>query len=92
MCFRLLLGRGSGKSSNSRAPDCELARRLLTEPAVSDLSALAEILGLESRCLDEEGLKKRLKRRGVTVGGLLGLLLLDGNDGGEEGMACEIAS
>ena len=47
-----------------------------------------ERLGLESLARDEDGLKKRLKRRGVIVGALFGLLLRDGK-GGEDGGTSE---
>jgi len=56
---------------------------------VRALSALAEVIGLESWFREDEGLKKRLKRRGVTVGGLFGLLLRDDGGGGDEGRAGE---
>lgn len=36
---------------------------------------------------EDEGLKKRLNRLGVTVGGLLGFLLRDDGGGGDEGKA-----
>jgi len=57
-------------------------------PAVSAFNALVETLGLESLARDEDGLKKRLKRRGVIVGALFGLLLRDGK-GGEDGGTSE---
>jgi len=62
----------------------------LTLPAVSAFSALVDRLGLESFARDEDGLKKRLMRRGVIVGALFGLLLRDGK-GGDDGGTSEAA-